>query len=135
MSLCCWSLALSNLQNHCQGGAARNWDRLIILDSSDMEEEVGALTSECTGWFWIWILLYCLLCKAAFLDLLNSLLFKSWFYHTTQLLTGHDIRYIEEIGGKVGWLPRDSLFLACPQKQWAFCKDRTDHWKQVNIPC
>lgn len=75
MSLCCWLWALSNLQHDCQGSPGSNWDRLITLDSSYMEEELSVLTSEGAGLCWIQICLRCLFCKAAFLDLLNGLFF------------------------------------------------------------
>ena len=43
--------------------------------------------------------------------LTNSLLFKSWYHHTTQLLTGHEIHYTEEIGEKVCRLTPEALIL------------------------
>lgn len=43
-------VAKSYLNNHQVGQfTASKWDSLITLDFSSMEEEVGVLTSECTG--------------------------------------------------------------------------------------
>lgn len=77
-----------------------------------VQKEVNVLT--CFGLFWIWIYLHCLLCKATFLYLLNSLFFCN---HGITIKTpdwpwNSLYRRNRE---KVGWLSTDSL-LACTHR-------------------